>query len=121
MSITSRELFKRRCQRNRYKLKSVSKKNDRPRLSVFRSNKHIFVQLIDDSKRNTICAASSVDNAFKEKAGWNINAAEKVGTMIAERALKAGVKEVVFDRGGYDYHGRVKALADAARAGGLVF
>lgn len=121
MSITSNDLFKRRCRRNRYKLKAVAKKNSRPRLSVFRSNKHIFAQLIDDSKRVTLCAASSVSKEFNEKAGWNVKAAEIVGKMIAERALKAGVKEVLFDRGGYDYHGRVKALAEAARAGGLVF
>ena len=89
------------------------------RLNVFRSNAHIHVQLIDDLYGVTLAAASSVE--LKLAKGGNVEAAKAVGTEIAVRALKANIKEVVFDRGGYLYHGRVKALADAARAAGLVF
>jgi large subunit ribosomal protein L18 len=95
----------------------------RARLSVFRSSQHIHVQLIDDEKGVTIAAASSLEKAMREsqKTGANIAAAKAVGKLIAERAIEKGVKEVVFDRGGYLYHGRIKALADAAREGGLSF
>jgi len=95
----------------------------RARLSVFRSSKHIYAQLIDDVKGTTLAAASSLEKTMREggKTGANIAAAKVVGKLIAERAKEKGIKEVVFDRGGYLYHGRVKALADAAREGGLNF
>jgi len=95
----------------------------RARLSVFRSSKHIHAQLIDDDKGVTLAAASSLEKSLREgaKTGANIAAAKAVGKLIAERAKEKGIKEVVFDRGGYLYHGRIKALADAAREGGLSF
>jgi large subunit ribosomal protein L18 len=95
----------------------------RPRLSVFRSSKQIYAQVIDDEKGMTIVAASSLEKAKREslKTGANIEAARLIGKEIAERAVKAGVKQVVFDRGRYMYHGRVKALAEGAREGGLDF
>jgi large subunit ribosomal protein L18 len=95
----------------------------RARLSVFRSSKHIYAQVIDDIKGETLASASSMEKTMREglKTGANIDAAKAVGKVLAERAAAKGVKEVVFDRGGYLYHGRVKALADAARAGGLKF
>ena len=95
----------------------------RPRLSVFRSSKHIYAQVIDDVKGETLAAASSVEKTLRDgaKTGADIAAAQAVGKLVAERALKGGVKEVVFDRGSYLYHGRVKALADAARESGLSF
>ena len=93
---------------------------ERPRLNVFRSEKHIYAQVIDDSKGHTICSASSVEKDF-EGSGSNKEAARKVGKRIAERATAKGVETVVFDRGGYIYHGRVKELAEAAREGGLAF
>lgn len=97
--------------------------NGRPRLSVFRSSKHIYVQVIDDQAGKTIASASSMEKDLREalKSGADIAAATAVGKLVAERAKKAGVGKVVFDRGGYIYHGRVKALADAAREGGLEF
>ena len=97
--------------------------NGRPRLSVFRSSKHIYAQIIDDLKGGTVAAASSLEKTLREagKTGANIDAAKAVGKLLAERAVKNGVKEVVFDRGGYLYHGRVKALGDAAREAGLKF
>jgi len=96
---------------------------ERPRLSVFRSEKHIYAQIIDDTKGITLAAASTTEKALREKLQktWNIEAAKEVGKLIAERALAKGIKEVVFDRGGFKYHGRVKALADAAREVGLKF
>ena len=95
----------------------------RPRLSVFRSSKHIYAQVIDDLKGETLASASSLEKALREgsKTGANIEAAKAVGKLLAERAVQKGVKEVVFDRGSYLYHGRVKALADAARESGLSF
>ena len=95
----------------------------RARLTVFRSSKHIYAQLIDDTKGQTLAAASSLEKTTREgaKTGANIDAAKVVGKLIAERAKEKGIKDVVFDRGGYLYHGRVKALADAARAAGLKF
>ncbi len=97
--------------------------NLRPRLSVFRSSKNIYAQIIDDVKGLTVAAASSLEKGFKDgkKTGADVAAAAAVGKLVAERAVKAGIKDVVFDRGGYIYHGRVKALADAAREGGLKF
>jgi len=99
------------------------KSQGRPRLSVFRSSKHIYVQVIDDTGGRTLAAASTVEKSLRDKLkkGSDKSAAAEVGKLVAERALAAGVKEVVFDRGSYLYHGRVKALADAAREGGLSF
>ncbi|MBT3071165.1 50S ribosomal protein L18 [Rhodomicrobium sp. Az07] len=96
---------------------------DRPRLSVFRSSKNIYAQIIDDTKGCTLASASSLDAEFKSSLskGTDVAAAAAVGKLVAERAIKAGIKDVVFDRGGYMYHGRVKALADAAREAGLNF
>jgi large subunit ribosomal protein L18 len=95
----------------------------RVRLSVFRSSKHIYAQIIDDDKGETLAAASSIEKPMRGslKTGADVAAAKAVGKLVAERALQKGVKDVVFDRGGYLYHGRVKALADAAREGGLNF
>lgn len=97
--------------------------NGRPRLSVFRSSKNIYAQVIDDVNGHTVAAASSLDKDLRGsiKTGADKAAAEAVGKLIAQRAIDAGIKQVVFDRGGYLYHGRVKALADAAREGGLEF
>ncbi len=110
-----------RAGRNRRKIARVSK--GRPRLSVFRSSKNISAQIIDDAQGKTLASASSLDTDLKKDAakGANKDAAAKVGKAVAERAIKAGVEDVVFDRGGYMYHGRVKALADAAREAGLKF
>ena len=118
---TLKDTHARRTRRVRAALRRTSK--DRPRLSVFRSSKHIYAQVIDDDQGRTLAAASSVDKALKGKLakGTDKAAAAEVGKLIAERASAAGVKEVVFDRGGYLYHGRVKALAEAAREGGLSF
>jgi large subunit ribosomal protein L18 len=95
----------------------------RARLSVFRSSKHIYAQVIDDVKGTTLAAASSLEKDMRGslKTGANVDAAKAVGKLVAERAIEKGVKDVVFDRGGYLYHGRIKALADAAREGGLKF
>ena len=95
----------------------------RARLSVFRSSKHIYAQVIDDVKGVTVAAASSVEKDMRGslKTGANVDAAKAVGKLVAQRAVEKGVKDVVFDRGGFIYHGRVKALADAAREGGLQF
>ena len=114
-------LFARRQRRTRYALRQAA--GGRPRLSVFRSGKHIYAQIIDDGKGATLAAASSLDEGLKGKikTGADKAAAAEVGKLIAERAIAAGVKEVVFDRGGYTYHGRVEALAKAAREGGLTF
>ena len=119
MAANKRELLFRRRMRNRNRLKRCS--TGRLRLSVFRSNKNISVQLIDDARGATVAAASSLEKSLDIERGGNAAAAEKVVTAIAERALQAGVEECYFDRGGFLYHGRVKALADAARAGGLKF
>jgi large subunit ribosomal protein L18 len=99
--------------------KKVSGTSDRPRLAVFRSVNHIYAQIIDDDNGTTLAAASTVEKDIGGKSGGNIEAAQKVGKAIAERALSAGVEQVVFDRGGYVYHGRVKALIDATREAGL--
>src|SRR5438094_515348 len=92
---------------------------ERPRLAVYRSLNHIYAQLIDDEKAQTLASASTTEKTLGVKTGGNIEAAKKIGQTIAERALAAGISSVVFDRGGYLYHGRVKALTDAARAAGL--
>jgi large subunit ribosomal protein L18 len=94
---------------------------EKPRLNVFRSNKQIYAQIIDDETGKTLCSASSLDKEISVKNGSNVNAATEVGTLVAKRALALKIEAVVFDRGGYLYHGRVKALADAARAAGLKF
>ena len=119
--MNSAKLFERRKVRTRYRIRQNS--GGRMRLTVFRSEKHIYAQVIDDSKGVTLAQASSVDKDFKgkHKTGADKTAATEVGKLLAARAIKAGVKEVVFDRGGYVYHGRVKALADAAREAGLSF
>ena len=103
--------------------KKVAGTPQRPRLAVFRSQSHIYAQVIDDDSGRTVCAASSLDKDLKSKfkRGANIAAAEAVGQLIADRAQAQGVKTVVFDRGGFKYHGRIKALADAARKSGLPF
>jgi large subunit ribosomal protein L18 len=121
MSTKADELFHRRRQRQRYKLRQAAK--GRPRLSVFRSLRHIYAQVIDDGAGKTLAAASTLDGDLKTslKTGSDIEAASAVGKLIAERAKAAGVERVVFDRGAYYFHGRVKALADAAREGGLDF
>ena len=93
----------------------------KPRLNVFRSNKQIYAQVIDDTTGKTLCSASSLDKDLKLANGGNAEAAAKVGTLVAKRALALKIEAVVFDRGGYVFHGRVKALADAARAAGLKF
>jgi large subunit ribosomal protein L18 len=93
----------------------------RARLTVFRSSKHIYAQVIDDLKGATVAAASSLEKDMRGKTGANVDAAKAVGKLVAQRAIEKGVKSVVFDRGGYLYHGRIKALADAAREGGLQF
>ena len=117
MAMSKRTLFLKRRQRVRSKLRKVN--SDRPRLSVHRSNKNIFVQLIDDANGVTLAQASSLDKDLGLAGGNNVDAAAKVGAAIAERAKKAGVQEAYFDRGGFLFHGKVKALADAAREGGL--
>ena len=116
----------RRTYRTRNKLRSVNimrsgLKEARPRLSVFRSNRQIYVQLIDDIKGVTLVAASSMDKGLKLKKGTDTEAAKSVGKLVAERAKKAGIVKVQFDRGSYLYHGRVKAVAEGAREGGLEF
>lgn len=109
--------------RSRLRFSLRRKALGRPRLSVFRSGKHIYAQVIDDEAGRTLAAASTLDKALREglKSGADRDAAAKVGKLVAERALAAGVSAVVFDRGAYLYHGRVKALAEAAREGGLSF
>ena len=121
MSADSNSLQQRRRERLRFQLRR--KAAGRPRLSVFRSGKHIYAQVIDDAQGRTLAAASSLDRALREqlKTGADKSAAAAVGKLVAERALAANVKDVVFDRGSYLYHGRVKALAEAAREGGLAF
>jgi large subunit ribosomal protein L18 len=118
---TQRDLQERRRTRLRFQLRR--KAAGRPRLSVFRSGKNIYAQVIDDVAGRTLAAASTLDKSLREggKSGADKDAASAVGKLVAERALAAGVTQVVFDRGSYLYHGRVKALAEAAREGGLSF
>ena len=118
---TPRELFLKRKARIRTALKNAA--NGKPRLSVFRSGKHIYAQVIDDAKGATVVSASTLDKDVRDnlKKASTIEAASFIGKLVAEKAVKSGVNEVVFDRGGYIYHGRVKALADAARSAGLKF
>ncbi|MAJ35107.1 MAG: 50S ribosomal protein L18 [Candidatus Puniceispirillum sp. TMED52] len=117
--MKSHQLFLRRKIRNRNQLSKAN--NGRPRLSVHRSSKHIYAQIIDDARGVTLASASSLDKDMKGKAGSNCDAATTVGKLVAERAKKSGVETVIFDRGGFIYHGRVKALAEAAREAGLKF
>ena len=120
MKASRRESTRRRHYRVRRKVLGTS---ERPRLAVFRSNQHIYAQLIDDTQQHTLASASTVESDFKEdmNTGANCNASAQVGKLIAERSIEKGIKKVVFDRGGNLYHGRVKALADAAREAGLEF
>ncbi len=121
MADYKRKQYDSRASRTRRKIKSVS--TDRPRLSVFRSSKNISAQIIDDKQGKTVVSASTLEAEIRKEApkGGDKEAAARIGKLIAERAVKAGVKDVVFDRGGYIFHGRVKALADAAREAGLNF
>jgi large subunit ribosomal protein L18 len=118
MALSVRESNNRRAQRTRTRLRKLA--NGRPRLSIFRSDKNIYAQVIDDAGGITVAAASSLEGG-KGAKGSDKDAAAQVGKLVAERALEKGVKDVVFDRGRYIYHGRVKALADGAREGGLQF
>ena len=119
--VKATERFLRRRRRTRAALRKHT--HDRLRLSVFRSSKHIYAQVIDDTRGQTLAAASSLDAGLRGelRTGADSEAARRVGLLLAERAKSAGVERVVFDRGGYKYHGRIKALADAAREGGLSF
>ncbi len=119
MSFSKRELMLRRARRVRYRLRRQNP--DKLRLSVFRSAQHIYAQIIDDQNGNTLTQASSLDKNLGLKSGGNIEAAAAVGKLLAERAKEHNIETVVFDRGGFKFHGRVKALADAAREGGLKF
>lgn len=121
---THKARFSRRKNRVRSRIGDLARRGKgRARLSIARSDKHIYAQVIDDANGKTLAAASTVEKPVKEglKSTANVEAAKKVGALVAERAKKAGVTEVVFDRGGYMYHGRVKALAEGAREGGLSF
>ena len=118
MKATRKESTRRRHSRVRRRVKGTS---ERPRLAIFRSNQHIYAQVIDDTEHKTLAAASTLDKEADIKVGSNTEAAAAVGKLIAERAKSANVSQVVFDRGGKLYHGRVAALADAAREGGLDF
>lgn len=119
--LSPKELHKRRAKRTRYNIAKNS--HGRLRMSVHRSERNISVQIIDDEAGKTLAAASSLEEALRKKlkTGADKTAAKAVGQLVAERAIKAGIKEVVFDRGGYLYHGRVKELAEAAREAGLSF
>ena len=118
MPLSPSEITKRRAVRIRARLKKVG--NGRPRLTVFRSSKNIYAQVIDDARGVTLASASTLEGEDKATGG-NKDAAAKVGKLVAERAIEKGVKDVVFDRGGHIFHGRIKALADAAREAGLNF
>ena len=119
MANSKRDLFRKRRMRVRSKLRKLA--DGRPRLSVHRSSKNLSVQLIDDVQGVTLAAASTLEKDLGVVGKNNVEAAKKIGAAIAERAKKAGVEEVFFDRGGFLFHGKVKALADAAREGGLKF
>jgi len=119
MALSPRDSSQRRAQRMRTRLKKLA--GGRPRLSVFRSAKNIYAQVIDDERGVTLAAASTLEGGDAKTKGSDKDAAARVGALVAQRAIEKGVKDVVFDRGGYLYHGRVKALADAAREAGLNF
>jgi large subunit ribosomal protein L18 len=118
MALTKPERLKRRHRRVRKKIMGTA---ERPRLAVFRSNKHVYVQAIDDIAGRTLAAASTVESESRKGATATVDAAKSVGLLVAQRAKAAGIDTVVFDRGGFTYHGRVAAVADGAREGGLVF
>jgi large subunit ribosomal protein L18 len=120
MKVSRKESTRRRHSRVRRKVSGTA---ERPRLAVFRSNQHIYAQAIDDTQHHTLVSASSLDASVKEDldSGSNCQASSQVGKLVAERLLEKGIKQVVFDRGGNLYHGRIKALADAAREAGLEF
>jgi large subunit ribosomal protein L18 len=121
MRVKTRQLVRRRVHaRIRRRLSGTA---ERPRLSVFRSQKHIYAQLVDDEAGRTLCAAASTDKGVRDESGrgGDVAGAKAVGSLIASRAREKGVSAAVFDRGGFQYHGRVKALAEAAREGGLKF
>ncbi|MBB6451477.1 large subunit ribosomal protein L18 [Geomicrobium halophilum] len=116
--VSKQAARKRRHNSMRLKIKGTP---DCPRLNVYRSTKHVYAQLIDDTKGETLAAASTMDNELNSKNGGNVEAAKEVGALVAKRAKEKGYETVVFDRGGFVYHGRVSALADAAREEGLKF
>ncbi len=118
MKSTRRDATRSRHKRVRRKVMGTA---ERPRLAVFRSNHHIYAQVIDDAQHHTLAAASTVESDLKSSSGATCDASTAVGKLVAERAIEKGIKAVVFDRGGNLYHGRVKALADAAREAGLEF
>ncbi|MFB2975554.1 50S ribosomal protein L18 [Microseira sp. BLCC-F43] len=120
MKLTRKESRQRRHERIRRRVDGTP---ERPRLAVFRSNEHIYAQVIDDTKQHTLVAASTLEPNLKSSlsSGANMSAATEVGKLVAQRSLEAGITKVVFDRGGNLYHGRIKALADAAREAGLDF
>ncbi|MFK8183559.1 MAG: 50S ribosomal protein L18 [Phormidesmis sp.] len=118
MKRTRKESTRRRHTRVRRRVKGTS---ERPRLAIFRSNQHIYAQVIDDAEHKTLAAASTLDKDVGVKTGSNAEAAAAVGKLVAERAIAKDISQVVFDRGGNLYHGRVAALADAAREAGLQF
>ena len=119
----ARSILRQRIRRRHRVRRSIRGTAERPRLTVFRTHKHIYAQIIDDAAGKTLVSASSVDRQIRDGVGFggNKQAAEAIGRTVAERALAAGVKQVCFDRGSFRYHGRVAALADAARAAGLEF
>lgn len=118
MKLTRKQMVQRRHQRIRRRVTGTA---ERPRLSVFRSNQHIYAQVIDDTAQHTLAAASTLDPALKLPSGSTCPASTEVGKLVAQRALDQGITKVVFDRGGNLYHGRIQALADAAREAGLDF
>ena len=119
MAVSPRERMLRRRRRNHRRVRVAA--NGRPRLSIFRSNCHIYAQVIDDASGRTVASASTLDPALRSESGRGIAAARAVGALVAQRSKEAGIDTVVFDRGSYLYHGRVRALAEAAREGGLGF
>ncbi|MCL6444697.1 MAG: 50S ribosomal protein L18 [Alicyclobacillus sp.] len=121
--ISKEDRNRSRARRHLRVRKRISGTAERPRLNVFRSNKHIYAQVIDDTTGTTLVSASSLDPEFRQEGGngSTVEAARRVGSLVAKRALQKGLSSVVFDRGGYLYHGRVQALADAAREAGLQF
>jgi len=121
MSDSSKQKRDARIRRHRRVRKHVRGTSERPRLAVFRSNRHVSAQLIDDISGRTLASASTVESTLASGATGNIAAASEVGRLVAERAKNAGVDKVVFDRGGFQYHGRIAAVADAAREAGLEF
>ncbi len=119
MALKPRDAQAKRSQRNRTRLRKLA--NGRPRLSVFRSSKHIYAQVIDDTQGRTLVSASTMESDLRTAAGDKSDKAKQVGELVAERAKAAGVEQVVFDRAGHKYHGRIAALADGAREAGLGF